>query len=296
MNLNDIPIFIKVVEFMGISAAARALEMPKSKVSRRIAQLEEDLGVRLIERNTRTVKLTELGDVFYQRCLIMMEEVTSAKESVLQLKDVPQGRIKISASVSIGQHMLAPLIVKFQDMHPNIELDIHLTNRRVDLIAEGFDLVIRVGDLEDSSLISKCMLETRGSLFVSQGYLDKNGCPENLEQLEDFRLLAMSDQKKYNRWCLEDENGNQQHVSVKKSLTINDFTTLMRVCESGGGIALLPWPIAQSSYDKNLLVQVLSEYRTPKIAYFMLYPSFKGLTRRSRLFIDFVSSELNNKT
>ena len=179
-DLNDMVIFAKVAEVQGISPAARALRMPKSKVSRRMAALEEELGVRLLERSTRAVHLTEVGEIYFQHCRRIVEEASSARESVSRMLEAPRGQLRINASVAIGQHLLTPFIGEFMNLYPEIELDVRLDNRRVDLIAEGYDVVVRLGKLEDSALVSKQLGADHSILVASADYLKRTGTPKRL--------------------------------------------------------------------------------------------------------------------
>ena len=192
-DLNDMVIFAKVAELQGISPAARALRMPKSKVSRRMAALEDELGVRLLERSTRAVHLTEVGEIYFQHCKRIVEEADSARESVTQMLEVPRGHLRINASVAIGQHLLTPFLGEFMALYPEIELEVQLENRRVNLIREGYDVVVRLGNLEDSALISKPLGEDHLILVASASYLKEMGTPQRVSDLKNHRCRLLCD-------------------------------------------------------------------------------------------------------
>lgn len=288
MNLNDIPIFVKIVEHQGISKAATALGVPKSKVSRRLAQLEDDLGVRLIERNTRQLMLTQAGELLFSRGLKLVNEASDTLDVLSDLQKVPKGLLRISASISLGQYVLAPLIAQFQAVNPEVDIDLHLTNRRVDLIAEGYDMVFRVGELEDSNLICRKLKDTQGGLFIAPSLLGKHGSIETLNDLHHYPILCMSDHSDYRKWQLVGKDNKRHTVTVKPSLKVNDFSVIKRVCEEGGGIAFLPLNLVHGTESQNLLTQVLSDYCSPVFSYYLVYPSNKHLTRRAKRFIEFM--------
>ncbi|MGB1237898.1 MAG: LysR family transcriptional regulator, partial [Pseudomonadales bacterium] len=282
----------KVAECGGISAAARVLGMPKSKVSRRLAQLEEQLEVRLLERTTRAVSVTEAGRRFAVHCQRVAEEAASAQESVSEAFDVPRGVLRISASVAIGQYLLAPHLAEFRRCFPQIELDIELNNRRVDLIAENFDLVVRVGELQDSSLISRCFATARAGLYAAPSYLAARGEPRHLEALAEHDLLLMSAATNPEHWRFEQHAGKAQSLSVSPVLRINDFTSLRTLVADGAGIAQFPTYLVADLCDQGVLQQVLPQWCSECVNYYVLYPSRRGLTRKASAWIDFFTHKL----
>lgn len=293
IDLNDMVIFAKVAELQGISPAARALKMPKSKVSRRLVQLEESLGIRLLERSTRSVSVTEAGRLYWQYCQRVVEEADSALESVQQLSDAPRGHLRISTSVGIGHYLVAPYMADFLRTYPEIKLDIDMSNRRVDVIAEGFDLAVRVGQLDDSNLVCRRLGGGRSCLFASPDYLQRNGMPKSLDDLADHRILLMSDSGRFGQWSFEDEAGKQHTLEVEPSLSMNDFTSLCRVLVDGGGIANLPRYIVDDFVTEGLLQPVLPELRSPEINFYVLYPSHRGLTRKAGVWVDFLMERIS---
>ncbi|MEM7365537.1 MAG: LysR family transcriptional regulator [Pseudomonadota bacterium] len=289
IDLNDMVIFARVAELQGISAAARALRMPKSKVSRRMAGLEEQLGVRLLERSTRAVHLTEIGDVFYRHCQRIVEEADNARDSVARMLESPRGHLRIGASVAIGQHLLAPRLKEFMSMYPEIEVEVQLENRRVDLIREGYDLVVRVGDLEDSALISRPLGTFQLFLVASGDYLDLSGAPAVPQDLNEHHCLVMGDAQDFNQWTLVNAHGQQESVQVRDTTVLNDLTMIRRVALDGGGIALLPSYLVESDLTTlSSLKRVLPEWTTPSFQLYALYPSRGGATLKVRACLDFL--------
>ncbi len=292
IDLNDMVIFAKVAETGGISAAAKVLKVPKSKVSRRLATLETALGVRLLERSTRSFNVTESGLLYLQHCQRIVEEATSAQDSIQQLVDMPRGNLRISASIGVGQYLIAPYLSEFMQLYPEIDLEVDLNNRRVDPISEGFDLVIRVGKLNDSNLISKCFGTSQAALYASPDYLEQKGVPENLADLSAHKTIVMTDANPNQQWVLEDKEGRQSAVDIRSKLSINDFSCLRTVVKSGGGIGLFPHYFVADLLQAGQLQQVLSDWRSSEISYYVLYPSRRGLTRKAKVWIDFFAHKL----
>ncbi len=292
LNLNDMLLFAKVAELKGISAAARALNMPKSKVSRHMVELETALGTGLLERTTRSVELTEAGEIFFQHCKRVVEEKDGAIASVNQLLETPRGHLRVSVSTSIGQYLIAPHLGEFARKYPDIELQLDLNNRRVDLISEGYDLVIRVGQLQDSSLMSKRIGTARAHLYAAPEYIAKYGTPKKPDQLREYTLLAMSNSNNIAQWTLENTAGDIKAVEAQPKHTINDFSALRDMAEGGAGIAIAPEYVIRSGIEKGRLVRVLPDWRSTMVGYYVLYPSRKGLTKKSQAWIDFFTGKL----
>ncbi|CAM2063972.1 LysR family transcriptional regulator [Sulfidibacter corallicola] len=291
-DLNDMLIFAKVAELSGISPAARALRMPKSKVSRRMATLEEALGVRLLERSTRSVHLTEAGQIYYRHCKRIVEEANSARESLSQLLETPRGHLRINASVAIGQHLLGPHLGEFLAKYPEIELEVHLENRRVDLIAEGYDAVVRLGDLGDSALINTRLGGDRAALFAAPAYLARAGTPRILADLAGHRFLVMGDSPKYNQWVLVDGDGRQETVEVVPFAVLNDLTMIRQLAIDGGGIAMLPSYLSREPVRSGDLVRILSPWCSPTFWFYAVYPSHRGATLKLKAWLDFYRDKL----
>lgn len=292
IDLNDMRLFAKVAELNGISPAARALNIPKSRVSRRIAALEVALEARLLERTTRAIQLTEMGDIFFQHCKRIVEESENAVASMNQMIEAPRGLLRISVSVSVGQYLIAPFLGEFLKLYPDIEVQLDLNNRRVDLITEGYDLVVRVGDLEDSSLMSRKIFNARGHLCASPDYINTHGQPSIPAHLRHHKKLVMSSSNSTTLWVLENTAGELQSVNIEPRGSINDFTMLRALIEGDAGIALIPEYMIRASLAEKRLVRILPDWRSPLISYYILYPSRRGLTKKSNAFIEFFTQKL----
>ena len=291
-NLNDMIIFARVAETQVISEAARLLAIPKSKVSRRMALLEEQLDVRLFERSPKGIRLTEAGNIFYRHCIRVAEEAKNAQESLAQLAEKPRGLLKISASISMGQQLLVPRLADFLRRYPEIDLELMLENRRVDLIAEGYDLAIRIGELEDSNLVSKKLQQSNMKLFASPEYLalsEKRGAALNqISDLEQHKMLTMAIYPGISRISLCGPGGDVE-LEPKERVRINDLSSIRQLAIDGMGVALIPTYMVNDALNVGQLLPVLPDWGTPPVSYYLLYPSRRSMTPKLRAMIDFIT-------
>ena len=224
-DINDMLVFALVVQNGSFTKAADAMNLPKSNISRKITRLEDQLGVRLLERSTRSMRLTEMGQVIYEHCQRIEDELIHAKESVENALAKPTGKLKICTSVVLGQQYLAPKLPEFQKRYPDIQMDLQLTNRKVDLIEEGFDVVIRAGEMEDSNLVAKPLFTTPIQLFASPQYLKHHLPIHSPDDLTQHKTLYMSLTNKNRQWHLK--KGEQQaKVKLKCDFICDDFSVL----------------------------------------------------------------------
>ncbi|CDK98208.1 putative transcriptional regulator [Magnetospirillum gryphiswaldense MSR-1 v2] len=233
-DLNDLYYFTQVVEHGGFSAAGRALGLPKSKLSRRVAQLEDGLGVRLLQRSSRRFALTEFGQAYYRHCRAMVIEAEAAEEAVQHSQAEPQGLIRLSCPVAVAQSKVGPIIARFLADHPRVRIHLEATNRRVDVIEEGFDLAIRVRmpPLEDSGLIIKVLERHQGYLVGAPDLLDRLGRPQSPDQLSALPSLGMTRAGDRHSWQLEHFHIERPYPSWAKKLA-----------HSSGGNRSMSFPI-----------------------------------------------------
>lgn len=263
-DLNSLMIFARVVEANSFSEAARRLKMPTSTVSRRIADLEEQLGIRLIERSTRSLRLTDAGSEVLEHAR-RSAEISEAIDNIASnhLSKV-SGSLRVSAPPSISDSLLAPLVGAFQASYPDVRVYIFITERIVDQIAEGVDLAFRVGELEDSSLVARRILTYRHQLVASPAYLEKRKQPEIPQDLLDHRLLAFSFWRPENNWNFTHANGkDKEMLSFQPYLSINEYSGLAAALLAGTGIGELP-PIVQPDLLRGgRLVEVMPAWHFP---------------------------------
>jgi len=286
--LNSLVIFAKVVEAKGFSEAARRLKIPLSTVSRRVAELEDQLGVRLLERSTRNLRLTNLGAEVLdhaQRCAELSEAVDNLVSN--QLSTVA-GLLRLSAPPSISDTLLAPLLAAFQASYPNVRVQVLVTDRFVDLIAAGIDLVFRFGALGDSSLVARKILTYRHQLVASPAYLERVRAPRSPRDLLDHKLLTFSYWRPDNSWTFWHQNGkDQETLSFEPYLSMNDYTGLSAALLAGVGIGDLPPVVKPELIRDGRLVEVMPEWHFRAFDLSVVHLSNRHISRPVRLFKEF---------
>ena len=293
-DLNDLFYFAQVVDQGGFSAAARALDIPKSRLSRRISQLEERLGVRLLQRTTRRLRLTTAGERYLHYCREMAVSARAAEEAMRQLQTEPAGPVVVSCPVSIAQQLLAPLLPEFMDAWPAVSVQLMVTNRRVDLINEGVDLALRVRTRldTDAELVVRQLGVASGTLVASPAYLQRHGTPDTPQDLGGHATLSFDDPQTEVHWALRNGRGESVDVAVQPQLCCNDFIVLTEAAVRGRGIALLPSIATQAEIRRGELVTVLPDWQSPEGIVHCIYPSRRGMIPAVRTFVDFLFERL----
>jgi DNA-binding transcriptional LysR family regulator len=293
-DLNDLYYFAMVVEHAGFAAAERALGIPKSRLSRRIAQLEIDMGVRLLQRSTRRFAVTEVGQNVYRHAQAMLSEAQSAREAVDRLSAEPRGLIKVSAPVALAQQQLAELLPDFLVKYPQVRVQMQVSNRRVDLINEGFDVALRVRSQlnDDGSLVMRSFGQVRELLVASPAYLDARGRPATPQDLAGHLTLSMSEDESRQRWELHGPDDVTTRVDIQPRLMAHDFPLLMETAKRGLGIALLPETVCGEPIHRGQLEPVLPDWSLPQGICHAVFPSRRGLLPSVRVFIDFLAERL----
>jgi DNA-binding transcriptional LysR family regulator len=290
MDLNSLLVFAKVVEANSFSEAARRLKMPISTVSRRVAELEDELGVRLLERSTRHLRLTELGTEVYEHA-IRSAELSEAVENIVsnRLTSV-SGTLRLSSPPSISETLLSPLVTAFQASYPNVRVHILVTERHIDHIAEGVDLVFRRRGLKDSSLIARKILNYRHQLVASPEYLKSNMKPRQPQDLLNHRLLTFSYWRPESSWTLAHTNGkDRETVTFQPALAMNDFAGLVPALLAGAGIGELPPIVQPDLVRKGRLVEVMPEWRFPTLEFSLVHLGNRHISKPCRLFKEFAT-------
>ncbi|MBY4594969.1 LysR family transcriptional regulator [bacterium BD-1] len=293
-DLNDLQFYAMVVEHGGFAAAERALGVPKSRLSRRIAQLESDLGVRLLQRSTRKFAVTDVGQSVYRHAQTMLAEAQAAREAVDRVSAAPRGVIKVSCPVALAQELLAPLLPEFMKKHPQVRIQLHVSNRRVDVIQEGFDVALRVRSqlTDDGEMVARSFGQLRELLVASPKYLDRTGRPATPADLAGHTTLSMSEDDSRQRWTLHGPDGHVQKVDLTPALMAQDFPLLLAAARDGLGVVLLPELSCAEAIRKGELEVVLPEWNLPQGICHAIYPSRRGLLPAVRVFIDFLADRL----
>src|SRR5690606_27767762 len=293
-DLNDLFYFSQVVEHGGFSAASRALNIPKSRLSRRISQLEETLGVRLLQRTTRRLRLTLAGERYLHYCREMTASARAATEAMRQFQAEPCGPVVVSCPISIAQQMLAPLLPEFLDTWPAVSVQLLATNRRVDVIREGVDLALRVRTRldTDAELVVKHLRLPSSPMVASPAYVQRHGMPETPHELTAHTTLSFNDPQPEVHWPLRNSRDEEVSVPLRPQLCCNDFIVLTEAAVRGRGIALLPTVATYEELRQGQLVPVLPDWRSPTGIVHCIYPSRRGMAPAVRALLDFISDRL----
>lgn len=294
-DLDDFYCFALVVEHGGFSAAERATDIPKSKLSRRVYNLEEHLGVRLIQRSSRHFAVTEIGMNVYRHAQVMMNAAQAAHDLVDHLSIQPRGVIKVSLPVSIAQNEIAKILPKFLKTYPEIKVQLIVSNRRVDIINEGIDVALRVrSNLDDDpNLVLRQFENIEQHLFASQAYLNEFGELKQPEDLSQHHILSMSDEHLDQYIVVHDDKNQQKKIKVNPMVMGSDLMMLAQLARQNCGIALLPDTIVQDYVQSGELVRVLPDWKAPHGIFHAVYPSRRGLLPAVRVFIDYLVEQLS---
>ncbi|WP_179998110.1 LysR substrate-binding domain-containing protein [Acinetobacter sp. YH12239] len=296
-DLDDFYCFALVVEHGGFSAAERATDIPKSKLSRRVYNLEENLGVRLIQRSSRHFAVTDIGMNIYRHAQVMMSAAQSAHDLVDHLSEQPRGLIRVSLPVSIAQHEMTKILPNFLKQYPEIKVQLMVTNRRVDIINEGIDLALRVRSSldDDPSLVIRKFENIEQHLFASQAYLNEFGSIKKPEELSNHRILSMVDEHTDQQLVLHDSNNKSIKVKVSPVVMGSDLLMLAQLASENCGVALLPDSIVEDYIKDGRLVKVLPDWNAPHGIFHVVYPSRRGLLPAVRVFIDYLVEHLTKR-
>jgi DNA-binding transcriptional LysR family regulator len=292
-DLAGMSLFVKIVEHGSLTAAGRALGIPKASISRRLADLEKRLGVRLINRSTRRMSLTDAGQAFHDRCQPITAEAEAAELEVLTKTGKATGRIRITSLVGLGQVILMPLLTEFLRRNPSVSIDFEPTDRSVDVIGEGFDVAILTGPLSDSSLLARRLMTHRRILVASPAYL--KGAPP-LNAPEDLRRhICVVPHPGYDTWSFEGPD-HDVSVRVKWRLAVTNVFAVRDAVLAHQGVGQLPPYVISDALKAGRLVRVLAKFPLPLLATHAVYPSSKTQPIAVRLLIDYLAEALTNKT
>lgn len=279
--------FVAIAEQQSFTKAAKTLGMSVAQVSRNIAELETSLAIKLLYRSTRNVSLTEEGQLYLQHCRHLVSSLEEANRTLANLKASPKGLIKLTAPVFFGETHIAPLLHDFLKLYPDTELDMQLTNNKLDLIQGGFDLAIRLGTLEDSSLIARRLASRTQYIVASPEYLQQNGVPTTLQQLQQHQCLTGT----VAIWRFNVE-GNVQQFKPKGRINCNSGVALLDAALKGLGLVQLPDYYVKDKLSDAQLVSVLDNIRQPDDGIWALYPQNRHLSAKVRVLVDFLAEKL----
>jgi DNA-binding transcriptional LysR family regulator len=296
-DLNDLGLFVAVVANGGISAAARSLGAPKSKISRRVTALEAQLGLRLVERTTRHFKVTDVGQDVYRHALAALSAAEAIDDMATRQKSEPQGVVRVSCPIGVDR-MIGRALPSLLQRHPKLRLQLVVTNRRVELIDEGIDIAVRVRPKLDSDadLQVKIVRQTLRVLVASPGYLAANGAPASPADLPNFATLSQTDRPGPDRWTLSNDAGEEVEIVHEPRLSATAYPVLRQAAVDGVGIAMLPEFACHENFETGELVPVLPDWSLPQGILHLVFTSRRGLLPGVRAVIDFIAEVLHPRS
>jgi len=293
-RLNSMTIFVAVAKAQGFTAAAEKIGLSRAQISKSVMLLEQHLGTRLLNRTTRRVSLTEIGRIYYERCKTILHDIEEI-EGIANAQTInPHGRLTMSAPTSFGILQLNEVIPQYLKQYPQVQISLSLADRFIDVVSEGFDLVLRIAELEDSSLIARKIAPCKRVLCASPTYLSKNGEPKVPQDLTNHQCLIYSNELKPDTWVLHGPDKTET-IKVNGSVCADNGDILKTAALRGLGITLLPTFIVGSDLLAGRLQQVLPDYCPPEISIYAVFPSRRYLSAKVRTFIDFLSDFFGDK-
>ena len=298
--LDGMLIFVEVVNAGSFTQAADNTGHSTSHISKEINKLEERLGVRLMNRTTRSQSLTPEGELYFQQCQQIISEATQAQQAMMGQQLEPTGTLRISCPASFGEAQMQPVFSGFLQRYPQVALELDVSNRKVDVIAEGFDVVIRATpQLEDSSLISRRVMTSQGITVASPQYLQRKGTPERPEELSQqhqahHECITYSHLKQPKLWDYQNQYGKDIQVEVGSRVLTNSSDMILSLCRDGQGIARIPAFLLTDELERGSLVELFCDHQRFPIDVFLIYPSRKHMSSKVRAFIDFVAEALSH--
>lgn len=292
MDLNRVAAFVRVVHDGSFTAAGRALGVPKSSVSRSVAQLEADLGIRLLHRTTRRLHLTDAGAAFYERAARALGALDEAAAAASDAQAELRGVVRVTAPVDMGVWALAPIVARFARSHPQIHVEVSLTGRLVDLVGEGFDLAVRAGPMRDSSLVARRVGELRSVVYASAAYLERRGEPKELADLASHECVLFRPAGGKATWQLSRADGTTASVDVTGAVGSDDMSFIRKAVLAGCGLGVLPTFLCAPAVRSGKLVHVLRDWSLTGAVLHIAYPSARFVPQRVAVLRDYLAREL----
>lgn len=289
MNLNDAEVFFRVVEEGSMTAAGVRLSLPKSSVSRALARLETDLGVRLLMRTTRKISLTDAGSNLHEHLHRVFAELDDAEAQIRECQDVPQGRLRVTMPVELGLWFMGKLVAEFMLKHPKVSMEVDLSGRLVNLVEEGFDLALRIGEFNDSSLVARKLGNVSRRWFASPDYLVRHGYPQHPEELTSHQCILFNRAGGQSIRLVKAITGKAQSCTLQGRLIVSNLSLSVDAAVAGLGLALVPPYMCDRELASGLLVPVLTDYFSCDGGLYAMYPSRQHMPSATRAFLEFIS-------
>ena len=284
---EEIEAFVRTIEAGSFTQAAKQLGLSKSAISRRLSDLEDRLGTQLVQRTTRSLSLTEAGDSLFQRGVGLLADWNEAEADAASENCALAGRIRLAAPLSFGVQYLGPAILDFLELHPDVDFDIDFSDRQIDLISEGIDVAIRIGELNDSTLVARKLAPVEMLAVASPAYLEKQGYPNRPKDLIGFNELRYSN-KTRKSWAYSGPNGETGEVEIPSSLRANNGTFLTEAAIAGQGVTISPSFFLFEAVQSGKLEIVLPNYSWAEVTVYAVYPPTRHLSLRVRTWVDFL--------
>jgi len=283
-------VFAKVVEAASFAAAARELDMSPAMVSKHVQTLEERLSVRLLNRTTRRVSVTEVGQNYYERCLQILSQMEDAERAAGDQQAAPRGRLRVSAPVSFGMRQLAPVMADYIALYPDVSIDLSLNDAYVDLLEKRFDLAIRFGHLADSSLIARKLSSLSLIVCASPAYLEAHGVPQTPRDLIKHNCLVYTYATSQRAWTFVDQNGKEDVIPVSGRFFANNGDALLGLALCDSGIVLIPDFMVEDDITAGRLIRLLPNHATPQLPLHAVYPHSQWLSAKTRTFVELLAA------
>jgi DNA-binding transcriptional LysR family regulator len=293
-DLNDVAVFVAVVDAGSFTRAAERLKVSRPAVSKQVSRLEESLGVRLLNRTTRRLSLTEAGRIFYERASRGLEDLAEARAEVAQLQEKPRGVLRINVPMSFGILHIAPLLPAFMREYPELAVEMDLNDRKLDVIEEGFDVSVRISDLPDSTLVARRLAPCRHVIVAAPAYLERHGVPKTPADLKEHQVLSYSLQQSSLQWHFLTSDGRPEEVTVGGRLQVNNSLALCEALLAGMGVARTPTFLVGEDLRQGRLTALLENYRSLEISIYLVYPQRRYLSPKVRAFADFLAGKIKD--
>ena len=294
-KLSDIAVFIQVIDAGSFTAAADKLELSKSVISKYVTRLEAQLGVRLLNRTTRRLHLTEAGRLFYTRCQAGLEEIEAAELEVTELQKAPRGTLRMNTPMSFGILHIAPALKDFQLRCPDVTIDMNLEDRQIKLVEEGYDLAIRIAELPDSSLVARRLGPCRHVICASPAYLKQHGTPRTPDDLKLHRALTYGYHDSPREWKMLNNSGQYNSVQINSVMHMNNSLALREAALAGAGLLLCPTFVVGPDIRRGDLKPVLTQYKLLEVSIYAIYPQRQYLSPKVKAFLEFLAERISDQ-
>ncbi len=293
-TLDGLKTVVAAVETSSFTAASERLGMSKALVSKYVGEVESNLGIRLFNRTTRQLALTDAGRRYYQQAITLLEQYNALVDNVTGEQTKPRGLLRVSAPVTFGEMKLSPLLPKFLALYPDLQIELVLTNNAIDMLEEGIDVRLRIGGVDDSTMIARHLKTFPLILCASPAYIQQQGLPKTPQQVTEHSCIIDSNFRIGKQWPIISPKGQAETIDVQSTIAANSPQAVREIAIAGGGIAMVPEFIVEDAINNGQLITILSNYTTLEFGLFAIYPHRKYVAKKVRCFIDFALAQFSN--